>query len=100
MRRYERFCILCGRNSADPARRRRFLHDLGQPADLVVLAVETDVERLVVDELARRHQERAGRTCDVLDVDERPPGRPVAEDADLAGGEGPPDQIVKHDVQP
>src|SRR4029453_10557743 len=74
----------------DPARGRRFLHDLRESADLVVLAVEADVERLVVDELTWRLEQRGRHAGDVFDVDERPPGGSVAEEANIAAGVGPP----------
>ena len=67
-------------------------------ANLVVLDRPSHVERLVVDDLAGRVQYRQERARDVLDVDQRPPGRAVAGDQHLAGGVGERDQVVDDEV--
>ena len=84
------------RRVRDPAVGDDLLHDLGNLAHLVVLRARPDVERLVVDGVARRRERRLNGEADVADVDERPPGRPVAHDRDLAGRRREPDQVV-HD---
>ena len=68
----------------DPAVRHRLAHDLGDLADLEVLVGPSDVEDLAVDGLARRFEHGEEGARDVLDVDERPPGRAVALQVDAA----------------
>src|SRR4029077_16258649 len=72
------------------------LDDLGDLPDAVVLIAPADVECLRVDCLARRGENGEEGAADVLDVDDGPPGRPVALQEHLARGEGPGDQVVEH----
>src|SRR5690606_23177043 len=67
----------------DPAAGHELLDDVRDLADPVVLARPPDVERLVVDPLAWRVQDRDEGAREVLDVDQRPPRRPIALDQDL-----------------
>ena len=61
--------------------------------------VTADVERLPAHRLRRRIQDRKGCTGDVLDVDERPPGRAVAEDSNGARRHRPAHEVVEDDVE-
>ena len=72
---------------------------LGDVADLHVVLVPPDVERLVVDELARGLEHGQERPADVLDVHERPPRRAVAFQAHLPGRQRDGGEVVHHDVQ-
>src|SRR6185436_20570918 len=65
----------------------------------VVLIVAADVEGLPAHHVAWGGQDGDEGSRDVLDVDDRPPGRAVALEEDLAGGEGPGDEVVEHDVE-
>jgi hypothetical protein len=49
--------------------------------------------------VARRGQDGDEGSRDVFDVDDRPPGRAVALEEHLAGGEGPGDEVVEDDVE-
>jgi hypothetical protein len=73
-------------------------NDVGNLADAIVLLRRADVERLQVHELARRLERCQERARDVLDVDERAPGRAVAHDQDVARGEGETGQVVDDEV--
>src|SRR6266851_1097471 len=77
----------------------RLLHDLGDLADTIVLVVASHVERLPAHRLPRRGQDGEERAGDVLDVNDGPPGRTVALEQDLAGGERPGYEVVEHDVE-
>ena len=74
--------------------------DLGEVAHLVVRVVVPDVERLGVDELARRFEQERRGPRDVADVDERPPRSPVAQDPHLARRVRPADEVVEHEIEP
>jgi hypothetical protein len=56
---------------------------LGDVPDLHVVLGPADVERLVVDQLARCLEHGEERPADVLDVHQRPPGSAVALQAHL-----------------
>ena len=76
------------------------MDDLRQSAHLVVLVVAADVEGLVMDRLEGGRQRCDKRAGDVFDMYQRPPGRPVAEDAHFSGRVRPADEIIEHQVRP
>ena len=47
----------------------------------------------------RRLEDRLERAGNILDVDDRAPRLAVAQDGDLAAGEGRTDQAVEHGIE-
>ena len=74
------------------------VNDLRQFAHLIVLVGTADVESLTMHELAWGFEQSESRAGDVFNVNERPPGSPIAEDPDLARGVCPSGEVVEHDV--
>src|SRR5690349_134650 len=74
-------------------------HDLRQLADAIVLLIAANVEHLVVDELARRLENREEGSRYVRNVDDRTPRRTVALQHHLFGGERPGHEVVEDQVK-
>ena len=72
--------------------------DVGDVAHLIVLDVAADIDRLVVDRLARRLEKRDKGAGDIAAVDQRPPWRAVAHDADVTLGDRASQQVVDHQI--
>src|SRR5438309_1731045 len=85
---------------AHTASRHQRAYEIGQIANAVILARPPDIEGLVVDRVARGREDGEKRPTEVLDVDERSPGRAVALDHDFAGGAGIAHEVVDDDVGP
>ena len=68
--------------------RNELLHAIANVANLVVLRIAADIDRLVVNPLFRRIHEGNEGAGDVPAMNERPPRRSVGHDADLAGRDG------------
>src|SRR3954470_11459515 len=75
------------------------LDDVGNVTDLVILLRASDIERLVVDQLAFGGEGKQDRARDVFNVHERPPGSAVALNEDLAGGIRDADEVVDDDIR-
>src|SRR5688572_22808696 len=83
----------------DGAARESLAHDRGDVANLVVLAVGADVERLAVDCLARRLEGAGGRLADVEDMHQWPPGRAVGIHPDLPVAPGEAREVVHDEIE-
>src|SRR5262245_20653722 len=77
--------IAAGRAKSDRAAVKDLPNDCGDFADAVVLFVVTDIEDLVMHGFLRRLEGKGNCLADVLDMDQRPPGRSIARHPDLLG---------------
>src|SRR5258708_7733254 len=74
------------RRKFNRAARDRFLHDLGQVADLVILFAPAHVEGLVVNQVARCFERRQKAAGDIFDMYDRPPRRSIVHIEDISRG--------------
>src|SRR3984893_194622 len=82
----------------DVGSRHEALDDRGDVAHLIILRIAADVDRLVVNDLARGLEKGGEGTRDVHTVDQRAPGTAVAHDADVAFGDGAAEKVVDDEV--
>src|SRR5271166_263452 len=82
----------------DAGSRHQALDDRSDVADLIILGVAADIDPLIVNDPARRLEKSDKRPRDVLAVDQRTPGCAVADDADIALGDGAAEQVVDDEV--
>src|SRR5690606_40363454 len=80
--------------------RHRVPDDLGYAAHAIVLGRRPDVERLTMDRLPRRLDGCDECPADIRDMNQRPPGHPVALEEYPPGGDGMCRQIVQNQVEP
>src|SRR5262245_19368689 len=73
-------------------------NDFGNVANPVILLALAHVERLIMNRLARRMQDRKKRPADVLDMHQRTPRSAVALNHDLFRGVGVTNETVHHEV--
>ncbi len=74
--------------------------DFGELADAVVFVGAADIERLVVDGIARCDERNGEGLADIFNMYDGTPGGTVAADFDAAGEEGCGDEIVDHKIEP
>ena len=89
----------CVGGKLDPAARHHVGDDLGDVADAIVVLGAADIECLVVDAPHRRLERGDEGARDVLDMDDRSPGRPVGFKVNQACGDRPGHEVVEHDVE-
>src|SRR5580658_7960422 len=82
------------------AARNRLADDFRKVTDLIVHFGDADVKGLIVNGFQRGNECGEEGAADILDVDERPPGRSVRLNFDASGGNGPGDEIIEHHVEP
>src|SRR6267142_1874301 len=70
----------------DPGRRHQPLHLISHIAYLIVLTVGADIDRLVMNDVARRTGESQKSAGNVAAMDQRPPRRSIAHDANFTKG--------------
>src|SRR6266478_6528190 len=78
--------------------RHQALDDRGNVAHLIIFRVAADIDPLVVNDLARGLEKGHEGACDVLAMDQRAPRRAVADDADVALGNGAAEKVVDDEV--
>src|SRR5262249_42816193 len=74
-------------------------HNGSDFADAVILPIVTDIEDLVMHNLARRFDSKDNRLTDVIDMDQWSPRRSIARHLDLFGGPGQSGKIVEDNIE-